>query len=55
MPNDKTIHKKDLVEVVATAIEKTMFAPHEFPLDRKIHIKYRKTALAAIEAMYDYL
>lgn len=40
-----------MVERVARAIEKTMFAPHEFPLDMDLHIKYLATARAAIAAM----
>jgi hypothetical protein len=41
----------DVVEQVAVAIERTMFAPHEFPLDQELHRKYRVTAKAAIDAM----
>jgi hypothetical protein len=41
----------DMIEAVALAIEATMFAPHELPLDDGLHAKYRRTALAAIEAM----
>jgi formylmethanofuran dehydrogenase subunit E len=38
-------------ERVAFAIERTMFAPHEFPLPDELHQKYLVTADAAIEAM----
>jgi hypothetical protein len=41
----------DTVERVALAIEATMFAPHELPLDADLHGKYRDTARAAIAAM----
>ena len=40
----------DPVERVALAIEKSMFAPHELPLDDELHGKYRETAKAAIAA-----
>jgi hypothetical protein len=43
--------EEDDVERVALAIEATMFAPHELPLDAELHAKYRVTALAAISAM----
>lgn len=43
----------DMVERVAVAIERTMFAPHEFPIDREIHSKYLNTARAAIQAVWD--
>ncbi len=42
---------EDMVERVAVAIEKTMFAPHEFPLGAELHQLYRGTARAAIQAM----
>jgi Mor family transcriptional regulator len=38
----------DLVDRVAIAIEETMFAEHEFPLDPELHQKYRMTAREAI-------
>lgn len=38
----------DRVERVALAIETTMFAPHELPLDAETHAKYLETARAAI-------
>ena len=38
----------DPIERVALAIEKSMFAPHELPLDAELHGKYRDTAKAAI-------
>jgi hypothetical protein len=41
----------DLIECVALAIERTMFAPHELPLDAELHGRYRDTARAAIAAM----
>lgn len=41
----------DMTEAVALAIEATMFAPHELPLDAELHAKYRGTAEAAIKAM----
>lgn len=44
-PDDATIER------VAKAIEATMFAPHELPLDDELHGKYRETAEAAIRAM----
>ena len=41
-----------LIERVALAIEATMWAACELPLDAdKLHAKYRKTAQAAIVAM----
>lgn len=40
----------DLIEPVAVAIEATMFALHELPLERELHEKYRWTARAAITA-----
>ena len=43
----------DMIERVALAIERTMFAPHELPLDQELHGKYRDTARAAIAAMYE--
>lgn len=43
----------DMVERVALAIEQTMFAPHEFPIDPEIHSKYLSTARAAIQAVWD--
>ena len=42
---------KPMVELVALAIEATMFAPHEMPLSDALHAKYLGTARAAIEAM----
>ncbi len=39
------------VDAVALAIEETMFAPHELPVDADLHSKYRGTAIAAIKAM----
>lgn len=39
---------EDIVERVAVAIEETLFAPYEFPLDRELHAKYRMTAREAI-------
>lgn len=45
----------DMVERVAVAIERTMFAPHEFPIDQEIHSKYQVTARAAIQAVWDAL
>lgn len=39
------------IERVALAIERTMFAPHELPLPHDLHVKYRGTAVAAINAM----
>lgn len=42
---------EDEIERVALAIERSMFAPHELPLDAGLHIKYRATAVAAINAM----
>lgn len=44
----------DVVEQVAVAIERTMFAPHELPLDPELHRKYRVTAKAAVDAMNGY-
>lgn len=41
----------DLVERVAIAIEETMFAAHEMPLDPELHRKYRDTARKAIAAV----
>jgi hypothetical protein len=41
---------EDEIERVALAIERTMFAPHELPLPPDLHIKYRGTAVAAINA-----
>jgi hypothetical protein len=38
------------VERVALAIEATMFAPHELPVDDELHSKYLGTAQAAIDA-----
>lgn len=43
--------RKDMIEHVALAIEATMFAPHELPLDAELHAKYRYTADHAIKAM----
>ena len=43
--------RDDLIEDVALAIEATMFAAHELPLDAELHAKYRETAAAAIKAM----
>lgn len=40
-----------LVEAVASAIERTMWAAHEMPLDDELHKKYRHTARAAIAAV----
>ena len=45
----------DPVEHVALAIERSMFAPHELPLDDELHGKYRVTAKAAIEAYLETL
>ncbi len=42
---------RDMIECVALAIEATMFAPHELPLNAELHAKYRGTADAAIKAM----
>ena len=42
---------RDMIEQVALAIEATMFAPHEMPLDAELHAKYLETASAAIKAM----
>jgi hypothetical protein len=39
------------IERVALAIERTMFAPHELPLPHDLHVQYRGTAVAAINAM----
>lgn len=39
------------VEVVADALMRGMFAPHELPLDHDLEQKYRKLAVAAIEAL----
>ena len=44
----------DLVERVAVAIEETMFAPHEFPLEAELHAKYRMTAAEAIAVVRQY-
>lgn len=41
----------EMIERLALAIEATMFAPHELPLDTGLHAKYRETARAVIEAM----
>lgn len=41
----------EMIERVASAIEATMFAPHELPLDTELHEKYLMTARAAMEAM----
>jgi hypothetical protein len=41
----------EMVERVARAIEATMFAPHELPIEGELHERYRETARAAIEAM----
>jgi len=38
------------IERVAQAIERSMFAPHELPLSADLHLKYRATAVAAINA-----
>ena len=46
-----TLVHNDIVERVAVAIEETMFAPHEFPLDAELHQKYRMTAREAIAAV----
>ncbi len=40
------------VERVAVAIEKTMFAPHEFPLSEELHGRYLVTARAAITSYH---
>jgi hypothetical protein len=42
---------ESMIERVALAIERTMFADHELPCDPDLHKKYRGTARAAIEAM----
>lgn len=41
----------EMVERVARAIEATMFAPHELPVDDELHGRYLVTARAAITAM----
>lgn len=45
--SEPTVSREDC-ERVALAIEATMFAPHELPLDVNLHSKYLATANAAI-------
>lgn len=51
-PEQPDVATDDIIERVAIAIERTMFAPHEFPLPAELHAKYRATAQAAIKAMW---
>lgn len=43
---DKTDH--EITEAMAKAIEATMFAPYELPLDAELHAKYLDTTRAAL-------
>jgi len=50
--NDKTqelpLWHHDPCEILAAAMEASFFAPHELPVDRHLHAKFRHAARAAI-------
>ncbi len=41
----------DRVIIVAEIIERSMFAPHEFPLSPELHAKYLATARDVVDAL----
>ena len=43
----------DPVEILAVAMEESFFAPHEYPIGRARHEKFRQAARAAIGVLRD--